>query len=309
MFYNLVRDSSGTTLTLIFSDGDSIPVSSDHPRYDEIFEAVQNDSVSEDVVLQMSNVLSHVVDRLTSLSERVSVAGNNLLFDGDPIRSSIADHILRLLREGDDHGWKGLVNFLEKVQTNPNEHSRESLYDWINGRNITITQDGDLIAYKGVRVTGDDENESIFSGKAIVNGVVHSGNIPNPVGGVIEMPRSEVQHDTAVGCSVGLHAGTWDYASNFAQGRVLTVKINPRDVVSVPTDCDAQKMRVSRYEVLSATAQEFSAPTYYEDDEEDSEDEDFLIFCDWCGVPVDDEGDLYDIDGDEVCGSCQADYD
>src|SRR5690606_3952200 len=202
MFYNLVRDTNGTTLTLIFSDGDTTPVSTEHPRYDEIFSAVNDDSVSEDEIRQMTNFVATIGDRLTSLSERVSVSGNNLLFDGDQIRSSIADHILRLVREGEDKGWKALVNFLEKIQTNPNEHSRESLYDWIDGRDITITQDGDLIAYKGVKNDENGEPVSIFSGRAIVNGLVHNGNIPNPVGAVIEMPRSEVQHNTAIGCSV-----------------------------------------------------------------------------------------------------------
>ena len=84
------------------------------------------------------------------------------------------------------------------------------------------------------------------------------------------MPRGDVEHDPGVGCHVGLHAGTWDYASSFAQGAVLTVEINPRDVVSVPTDCQDQKMRVCRYTVTGITEQElgsFVADEYDEDEE------------------------------------------
>ena len=63
------------------------------------------------------------------------------------------------------------------------------------------------------------------------------------------MPRGEVQHDPESGCSTGLHVGTYAYAQGYARAALLTVHVNPRDVVSVPTDCDAEKMRVCRYVV------------------------------------------------------------
>lgn len=302
MYYNLVSDTNGRTLTLIFMDGTTTPVSSDHPNYADIFEAVNDDSIHEDTIRSMVNLLDEVGNRLNGLSERVSVSGNTVLFDGDEIRGPIADHIVRLLREGEDHGWRALVNFLEKIQTNPNEHSRESLYDWISNRNITITQDGDLIAYKGVTVDLDGVSRSVHSGTATVNGVVHQGQIPNPIGAVVEMPRSKVQHDTAIGCSTGLHAGTWEYASRFGQGRTLTVRINPRDVVSVPTDCQAQKIRVSRYEVLSEVSEPHTTTTLAEDDKDSPE---MPVECDWCLEEIGDDEEFHVIDGDTFCGSCE----
>ena len=63
------------------------------------------------------------------------------------------------------------------------------------------------------------------------------------------MARSEVQHDPSVGCHKGLHVGTWDYASSFGRGVVLEVEVDPRDVVSVPTDCGDAKLRCCRYRV------------------------------------------------------------
>jgi hypothetical protein len=51
------------------------------------------------------------------------------------------------------------------------------------------------------------------------------------------------------GCSVGLHVGTYDYASNFTLN-VLEVHVNPRDVVSVPTDSNWAKVRCCRYVVI-----------------------------------------------------------
>jgi hypothetical protein len=63
------------------------------------------------------------------------------------------------------------------------------------------------------------------------------------------MPRSDVQHDPARSCHTGLHVGTYEYAHSYADAALLTVLVNPRDVVSVPTACGATKMRVCRYVV------------------------------------------------------------
>jgi hypothetical protein len=41
---------------------------------------------------------------------------------------------------------------------------------------------------------------------------------------------------------------------------VVVVKVNPKDVVSVPSDCKCQKCRVSAYEVVSVFEQEITAP-------------------------------------------------
>ena len=90
--------------------------------------------------------------------------------------------------------------------------------------------------------------------------------------------------DPSAGCAQGLHAGSYDYAKQYASGVLLLVKINPRDVVSVPTDSDWAKIRTSRYEVVDA----YSAPEpirsavydeYADEPEWDDEDED----C--CGDP------------------------
>lgn len=279
--YSLIADSNGQSLTLVYSDGDTVTVPQNHPNFTEVRDLILSSNpvdLDENIIKDRLNIVAKVGDRLRAVSDRVRVSGNVLYFDGDPLSNALANHVLRLINTGDEGGYRPLISFLEKVQTNPSEKSRESLYSWISDRNFTITADGNFIAYKGVQVDGDGVSQSINSGRAYVNGMVTSGHIPNPLGAVIEMPRSEVEARTSVGCASGLHAGTWDYASDFARGRVLTVSINPRDVVSVPTDCSAQKLRVSRYTVVSEVVQEYSYPTYVEEDwspEDDDEDEDW----------------------------------
>jgi hypothetical protein len=63
------------------------------------------------------------------------------------------------------------------------------------------------------------------------------------------MPRSLVDPDRDTACSVGLHVGNFSYASGFAQ-KLLTVAVNPRDVVAVPSDSGDQKIRTHRFTVL-----------------------------------------------------------
>ena len=86
------------------------------------------------------------------------------------------------------------------------------------------------------------------------------------------MPRSEVEWDPSVGCHQGLHVGSWDYAAGFARGAVLTVYVNPRDVVSVPTDCDAAKMRCCRYTIGNVTEVAYTEPVVYDELVDDDDD-------------------------------------
>lgn len=271
MRYSIISNDRGESILVFFADGTSRTISTSHTNYKKIKTLLldNGETTDESVVRDLIDVAAQVGSTLKALSERVSYDGTNLFFDGDPLHNAIAAHILRMVREG-DQGYKGLVRFLEKLSSNPSKASQNSLYEWLNGRKFTITSDGDFLAYKGVTVDEKGQNVSIHSGVATVNGRVIKGRIPNPIGAVIEMPRSRVDGDTSVGCSQGLHAGTWEYAHSFGRGRTLVVKINPRDVVSVPTDCEAQKLRVCRYVVLEEKVKPYSEPSWdgYEDEDD-----------------------------------------
>lgn len=264
--YSLIGDSKGQTLSVVFTDGDVKSVPSSHANFTKVLGYLVDtavDQADEDHIRDLLNLALAAGTRLTALSERVTLSGNSLFFDGDPLDSALSGHIIRLFTENDEQGWKALVNFLEKLAQNPSEESKASLYSWIADRNLTITKDGDFVAYKGVRVNEEGVSESIHAGAAFVDDLLVKGYIPNVNGSVISMPRSQVDRDTRNGCSTGLHAGTWDYASGFSRGRVLEVHINPRDVVSVPDDSSHQKLRVSRYLVVAATEQAYTATTVY----------------------------------------------
>lgn len=287
--FNLVQNDDQGNITVVI-DGDMFVASSDHPNWDRIVAgAIAGDDSIEDLFDQAQAV----AQRFENLSERVSVAHGHVYFDGDEINNTLTNQILRFIEEGEED-LMPLVNFFEKVQQNPNEHSRDYLYRWLDAADFTITDEGDIVGYKGVSVDTDGTHRSIQSGPAVVNGESKNGRIPNPVGAVIEMPRSSVNHDPSVGCSTGLHVGTWSYARGFSQGATLKVTVNPRDVVSVPTDCSDQKMRVCRYKVVEtaeapiASAVERGYGYYDPDDEDDAER--YNDECPDCGDEVDGSG-------------------
>lgn len=265
--YSLIGNGQDSNIT-VFVNGEVYVAASTHPNFDAIVAAaVRGDENIADLI----DVTVVVSKKLEKLSERVSVSNNRIYFDGDEIDNVLTKQILRFIEE-DVSDWKPLVNFFENVAANTNEHSREQLYRWLQERNFTITEDGSFIAYKGVAVQNDGQYVSISHGTAFVNGEQYNGAIPNWIGAEVEMPRSEVTHDPTVGCNTGLHAGTWEYASGFAQGAVLEVIINPRDVVSVPTDCNDSKLRVCRYIVNDVADRPDTASVKFAGNIEDYED-------------------------------------
>jgi hypothetical protein len=270
--YKYVADENGATIAALI-DGDLFTATDRHAGFSRIHEALRNGE-SETTVRDLFDATLTVARRFEALSERVTLAGGRLFFDGDLINNSLTEQVLRFIDEGIED-WQPLVNFFEKVSLNPNEHSREQLFDWLSRHDFAITQDGDFIAYKGVRRGTETDFESCSGGPAVINGVPHSqGPVPQSVGDVVEMARSRVHHDPAAGCSVGLHVGDFSYASSFGPVLVL-VKVNPRDVVSVPTDCEWRKMRVCRYTVVEEIPKQALNSGFYDypDDEDFAEDE------------------------------------
>lgn len=258
MKYNLVQMEDGGEANLtVVHDGEMFVATDSHPNFAQIVAGL---ATGDESVVELFDIQKTAQRRFDRLSERVTIANAKVFLDGEEVDNSLTQQVINFIHAGVED-FKPLIAFFEKVETNPNSHSREQLYTWLRDRNITLTSDGNFIAYKGVKVV-NGEYFSISAGKAISNGVEYDGPIPNPIGAVVEMPRSEVQHDPSVGCHTGLHAGVWSYASSFARGAVLTVEINPRDVVSVPTDCSAQKLRVCRYTVKDVTETELDVAVY-----------------------------------------------
>ena len=259
----------------------------DHLNYKMIMEALP--TASEDELLGMVDVETAVA----SFSDgRVTVENGVVKFDGDEVHGSISKRILEFMKNG--LPFEPLVQFLHNVMENPSMQSQRELYDFLQHENLPITEDGYFLAYKAVRSDFKDKYRGVFD---------------NSVGQVCEMVRAKVDDNREAGCSQGLHAGALSYVASYGSvdsgDKIVIVKINPKDVVSVPKDCDCQKLRTCRYEVVGLYEGELDRPMYsadysnspiYNDDydpdyEDDDEDEEYYDEEYWDQFDEDDEDD------------------
>lgn len=269
--YTLTEGDNGSQVSVVFlEDGVTSPktITDQHPNFETVVEALRTKREGyAALVHELVSISDSVSRKFRSLSSRVTTDGANIFFDGDPVHEVIEREILKRLREdtqkavaffkgtatdadaeSTEVGWEALVKFLEHLYANPNPQSRESFYEFITRYGLTIRKDGFVIAYKGLQ----DDFGSINKGYGIVDGVEVNGTLYNKPGSVLRFPRKDVDSNTAVGCSQGLHAGTHAYATQWARGgKLVAVAINPMNVVSVPDDCTFQKLRVCEYEVLN----------------------------------------------------------
>jgi hypothetical protein len=259
--FMLVSDEDNKQNVVVFVNGQTFAANSDHPNFARI---VEQCNAGMESVADLFDVAQTVAQNFERLSDRVTARNGRIYLDGDEVNNALTKQILRFMDEDNDQ-WEPLVLFFENVLANPDDHSREQLFEWLDRRDFTITEDGFILGYKGVRRVPGENGEpdtftSIHAGPAVVDDVEVDGHVPNNPGSTVTMARSSVANDPGVGCSVGLHVGTFDYARDFGQGAVLAIHVNPRDVVSVPTDCDAAKVRCCQYYVAGeVTEQERSA--------------------------------------------------
>lgn len=279
--YSIASADNGQQFVTIFADGAlSPPAADDHPNFDAIVGACEASRRGEDVdpaeVMALFDIAKTVSEKFQRLTERVSVQGGTIFLDGDPVHGTLQEQILDFVEAGEDFG--PLVNFYEKLVTNPLGDVREGLYDWIQGQKqegaLTITPGGDVLGYKAVTSveTADGTkyrpSHTSRNGGDRVNGVeVEAGKyIEQGIGDTVEMPRSKVLHAPSQACGDGLHIGTWNYAKGFTGDTVLLVQFSPRDIVSLPDRNSTWKLRVCRYTVIGPVDGPLDVPLYITDE-------------------------------------------
>lgn len=302
MKFNIASEEErGRTITLYGEFGVKV-LEENHPHFNEIAEMLVNGTADDQTIADMIDPGRGIAAEVNTFSDRIVYEDGNIYFDGDLIVKQITRHIVRMIQNGDTN-WKNLIRFMENIAANPSEKSRRHLYHWLDERDFQITEDGCFIAYKGVNTDG----KSIHAGPGIVDGVHMNGHLPNEIGSTVAIARSYVDDDRGVGCSRGLHVGSYEYARSFG-ARLLTVKVNPRDVVSVPSDCQNQKVRVCLYKVLDiAPAHRFEGTSYEGDDDWGSDEDES---CWRCGEQYDDcccdHCDVCEEPVSDVCSYCDA---
>ena len=182
----------------------------------------------------------------------ISVIGGKVFYkEVEELHGVVVDKLLELLEEGLKDSTP-LIRFITNLLANPSAESIAELYDFLQYKSLPIDEDGYVIGYKGVQ--NDYWSHNGNTKTVVIKGAVNkAGQIYNGVGEEIEVERRCVDDNRSRHCSFGLHIGSYDFADDWRghDGRLMVVRFNPKDAVSVPTDCSCQKLRVCAYEVIS----------------------------------------------------------
>ncbi|AZV02042.1 hypothetical protein Arno162_2 [Pectobacterium phage Arno162] len=222
---------TGDSITLTLGSDVEL-VDSTHQNY----KAIQTAILSGD--FKTAYQLMNVTKAIKTFSKgSITVKGDALYYGELEMRSTLVTRILDLMANGDS-GFKKLVNFFERLMNNPSKQSVEQLWDFIAHLDVEIDEEGFIVGWKKVRNVGGCLFDS------------YTGKVPNDVGNIVEMPRHMVNDNRHQTCSQGLHVGAWSYVKGFSGDTITKVRVDPADVVSVPSDYNGQKMRASKYLVL-----------------------------------------------------------
>ena len=220
------------SLTVVV-DGKAMTMQKDHPAWTQAIDALNNEEYDRlENLFDVSKAVEDYVDNESG----ITVKEGSVFFQGEAIHNVVVDKILSFMRQG--LPFKPLVRFLGKLMANPSRRAVNELYTFLEHKNMPITPDGNFVAYKGVT---DDFKD------------FHTGKFDNSVGQTLSMVRNSVCDDANIGCSYGFHAGSYEYAKGYSSGggHLMRVEIDPSDVVSVPLDCDCQKLRTAKYKVVA----------------------------------------------------------
>lgn len=227
---------------LLFLNGKQSQVPQDHPNYSKIKDLLvtkQFSKITEDLLDARSAVKKWILS-----NRRFSLTNDHLALDGRTFNDAVTDKVLRMIETG--HNPDALYNFLIKVRQNPSNIAQDELLLFCVANNFMIHEDGDILAYKSVRADFTD---------------IHSGKYSNKVGQVVQMERNAVDDNRERTCSHGLHFASHEYASTWTSyGHLMLLKLNPKDVVSIPSDYNNQKGRTCRYVVIAELSESKPLP-------------------------------------------------
>jgi len=250
-----------------YVNGKNVSIEQSHPNYDKIREMLAVYADTEQMDVEKFLLLTDIPKTIHKISQgKVVATETSITYNGKEIDPVLQGYILEVMKQ--KLPFKPLLRFVENCYKNPSKTARERLFLWLQKREFPITEDGCFLGYKGV--TNDYKDG-------------YSQTYDNSIGANPKMERNECDDDWGKECSEGFHVGTWEYASTFSQRTVL-VKVNPKDVVSVPLETLSWKLRCCEYIVVEdATerqtnlyAENYNDVDYdYEDDYSDDEDDEY----------------------------------
>lgn len=231
-----------TSNTVMISIGDEIhAVDKSHENFEEIVDAIKSNDV--DKAIELSDI-AKAVGRY--VSGDIEIDNNQVMYKGVSYSNDLTIRILDQMQAGVKPDI--LVNFMNNVMQNPSYQSANELFKFLKACSLPLTEDGFFLAYK--RVNSDYTD-------------CHTSTIDNSVGQVVKMERNQVNDNRNETCSSGLHFCSKSYLGHFGGSNVMVLKINPKDVVSIPSDYNDAKGRCCEYEVIGQIDDDVDIPDWH----------------------------------------------
>lgn len=209
-------------------------IRSDHPRFDEIVNAVKQMDMTK-----VSELMDPLIAFISKPGSRLHIIDGSMYFDDIEVHTSLSNKIVEMIKRNEDP--QKFLLFMENLLKNPEPRAILEVYGFIESNTLPITSDGCLLAYKTVRRSFYDH---------------FSNTILYVPGSSPQMPREDVNNDPEKTCATGLHVCSINYIKNSFFGgnnrsRLVLVKVNPSDIVSVPIDYENSKVRCCKMTVIA----------------------------------------------------------
>lgn len=242
-----VKTISLPSALVVAIGGDSYEVKVGHPEYAKIKSQLESveaiDAETEKALLILIN--GEVVEKVKEWSDgKLEIKNGVVRWEGKALQGRLANVLIATAQSGDTEALSRFGLFIDKVNQAISYKVTNRLFDFLDANNLRIDDEGDIIGFKVVRSNYTDK---------------HTGTFDNSVGQVVSMPRNHVDDRDEVTCSNGLHFCSYDYVKSFSSNsdRLVLVKVDPRDFVSVPVDYGSTKARVCRYKVIEDVTTKF----------------------------------------------------
>ena len=192
----------------------------------------------------------------------IEIEGDKIFWKGREMHNALTKRMVAMIQE--DFPVEPLVAFMDNLMENPSKRAVNELYGFLEKNTLPITSDGCFLAYKKVRQDYlDCHSGTVLNKPAAYMTDEDTATLEEAVGKnsevtvtvedgvtVVSMDRNTVDDDQNRTCSTGLHFCSKDYLTHFGGERIVILKINPRDVVSIPNDYNDSKGRCARYEIV-----------------------------------------------------------
>ena len=221
--------------------GQAYTFDKNHHNYSSLVRHLKSDNVEHfEAAYDIAASVEHFCDGY------VHIKNGTLNWNGIPMPELFSDRIMQMRKEGFE--FEPMLNFLNNLNENPSDKAIVELFDFMQHKHLPITDDGNFLAYKAVKEDFTD---------------IYTGNLDNNIGSTVSVDRSSVDSNRDKGCGHGLHVGSIDYVTSYGGidldnkddnnggNQIVVCKVNPRDVVSVPTCSRYQKLRCCQYEVVA----------------------------------------------------------